>query len=205
MVRENREYRYAPLFTEVRSDSERTYRVEGYASTFDEYELFKDGETSYCERIEQTAFDGCDMSDCVFLLDHTGRVYARTRNGSVGLNTDNHGLHCDIDLSRSSASRAVMEDIECGNYDKMSFAFTVLDDAVEHDKENNKYLRTIKRIGKLYDISAVGHPANGNTTIGVSLRSAFDGFIEAEKLELAKAEEIEKRKARIRILLEVNK
>lgn len=191
MIRDNREYRSMPMLTEKRAEGEeeKTYIVEGYASTFDEYELFRDGDESFCERIEPTAFDECDMSDVVFLIDHNGRVYARTRNGSVEVNADEHGLYSKVDLSRSSSAKAVHEDIECGNYDRMSFAFTVLEDEVNHDTVAKKYLRTIKRIGKLFDISAVSFPANPHTEIGVSARSAFDGFIEAEKLELAKREE----------------
>lgn len=203
-IRENREYRSIPLFRDANNETNE-YMVEGYATTFDEYELFRDGDTIFRERVEPTAFDGCDMSDVVFLLDHAGRVYARTRNGSVALEVDGHGLHCGIDLSRSAAARGVHEDIKCGNYDKMSFAFTVAEDAVYHDKNANTYTRVIKRFAKIFDISAVGFPANSNTAIGVSARSAFDGFIEAERqLELAEQAE-KRRKQKIRILCEVNR
>lgn len=191
MIRDNREYRSMPMLTEKRAegDEEKTYIVEGYASTFDEYELFNDGIDSFCERIEPTAFNECDMSDVVFLIDHAGRVYARTRNGSINVSVDEHGLYNKVDLSRSSSARSVFEDIECGNYDRMSFAFTVTEDAIEHDRDNHKYLRVIKKVGKLFDCSAVSFPANPNTEIGISARSAFDGFIEAEKtLELEKRE-----------------
>lgn len=194
-IRDNREYRNMPMLTEKREDgdAEKTYIVEGYASTFDEYELFNDGTDSFCERIEPTAFDDCDMSDVVFLIDHNGRVYARTRNGSIEISVDEHGLYNKVDLSRSSSAKAVYEDIDCGNYDRMSFAFTVAEDSIEHDRDNHKYLRVIKRVGKLFDCSAVSFPANPNTEIGVSARSAFDGFIEEEKrLELVKAEETRK-------------
>lgn len=188
-MKENREYRSMPMLTRKAEDEGNEYIVEGYASTFDEYELFNDGIDSYCERIEPTAFDECDFSDVVFRIDHDGRVYARTRNGSVELSVDGHGLYNRVDLSRSASAQGVYEDIACGNYDRMSFAFTVKDDAIEHDREAGKYLRVIKRVGKLFDISPVSFPANPNTEIGISARSAFDGFIEAEKeLEKAKAE-----------------
>ena len=190
MIRDNREYRFMPLLKEEREESEEaTYVVEGYASTFDEYELFRDGEDTYCEIIEPDAFHETDMSDVVFLLDHEGRVFARTRNGSVSLSVDGHGLYSKVDLSRSAAAKGVYEDIECGNYDRMSFAFIVAEDEIRHDAAAHKYLRVIKRVGKLFDISAVRFPANPNTEIGVSARSAFDGFIEAERLELAAKEE----------------
>lgn len=200
MVRDNREYRSMPMLKEKREEGkedEPSYMVGGYASTWDEYTLWEDGDEKFCERIDPKAFDECDMSDVVFLLDHTGRVYARTRNGSVTVGPDLRGLACCIDLGRSSSARAVKEDIDCGNYDRMSFAFHVVEDEIIHNREEKKYLRVIKRIGKLFDISAVSFPANPNTEIGKSARSAFDGFIEEEKrLELAKAEELKLAKAK---------
>jgi phage head maturation protease len=41
--------------------------------------------------------------------------------------------------------------------------------------------RTILKIKKVYDVSAVSYPANGATDI--SARSYFDGVIEAERRE----------------------
>ncbi len=193
MIRDNREYRSMPLLEKRAEGEEENYTVEGYASTFDEYLLFTDGVDEFYERIDPHAFDETDMSDVVMLIDHDGRVYARTRNGSVQLGVDSHGLHSKIDLSRSSNARGLFEDITCGNYDRMSFAFTVKDDEISHDKENHIYKRVIKSVGKLFDISAVSFPANPYTAIGKSARSAFDGFIEEEKrLELVKAEEARK-------------
>lgn len=187
MIRDNREYRSMPLLKEETNE----YTVEGYASTFDEYELFDDGQNKFFERIEPHAFDETDMSDVVFLIDHEGRVYARTRNGSITVGADEKGLYNKVDLSRSSSSRALYEDIMCGNYDRMSFAFTVKEDDITRDERG--YHRVIKSIGKLFDISAVSFPANPYTAIGKSARSAFDGFIEEEKrLELVKAEEARK-------------
>ena len=193
MIRENREYRSMPLLEKRADDAaeENKYVVEGYASTFDEYLLFDDGENKFYERLDPHAFDNTDMSDVVFLIDHEGRVYARTRNGSVQLLHDDNGLFSRVDLSRSSSARDVFEDIQCGNYDRMSFCFVVADDDITH--ESDGYHRVIKSVGKLFDISAVSFPANPNTSIGKSARSAFDGFIEEEKrLELAKAEEARK-------------
>lgn len=185
MIRDNREYRSMPLL----ADSEIDYNVEGYASTFDEYLLFTDGEEEFWERIDRNAFDHTDMTDVVCMIDHDGRVYARTRNGSINLSVDDHGLKCRIDLGRSTSARMLKEDIDCGNYDRMSFAFTVKEDEITHDREEKKYYRVIKSVGKLFDISPVSFPANPNTSIGRSARSAFDGFIEAEKaLELEREE-----------------
>ena len=68
----------------------------------------------------------------------------------------------------------------------MSFGFTVDDDAMTY--EDGAYLRRIKSVGKLYDVSAVSIPANGNTVI-VSARKHCDGVIAELETERAKAEE----------------
>ena len=60
----------------------------------------------------------------------------------------------------------------------MSWAFTIADE--EYDKESRT--RIIKRIKKVYDVSAVSIPANADTLINA--RSYFDGVIEEEQQEL---------------------
>ena len=97
-IRNEREYRNLGGF-EIRQETPEADVVVGYASTFDTYELFDDPEFGKVyERIDPKAFDGADMSDVVFLRDHTGRVLARTKNGSVKLSTDTHGLLSETNL-----------------------------------------------------------------------------------------------------------
>jgi len=203
-IRENREYRSMPVM-EIRKDEEEqeSFKVCGYASTFDEYELFKDGDSSFCERIDPKAFESCDTTDCIFQRDHNSTVMARTKNGTIKLTIDEKGLFTETDLSRTAAAREMYEEIKSGMYDQMSFAFTVDEDEVEHDKKGKKYTRVIKRIGKLYDVSAVSVPANPGTDIGVSARSAFDGVLEAEKQELQRAKELELAKAKLKLKLKL--
>lgn len=60
------------------------------------------------------------------------------------------------------------------------------------------HTRTILKIKKVYDVSAVSYPANADTDI--SARSYFDGVIEAEKREtLARKAQILK----IKLMMEV--
>lgn len=201
-MEKTREFRYMPLDGfELRAEDaqEETFNVRGYASTFEEYELFSIDGTSYCERIDPAAFDECDMSDVVFRKDHQGTVYARTSNNALKVSVDKHGLLTDTDLSRTASARAMYEEIRAGMYTQMSFAFVVEDngDEIVRDKDNNKYIRIIKRIEKLYDVSPVSFPANPGTDIYA--RSRFDGVIEAERKEFAeraKALELAKAKAR---------
>ena len=193
-MKDNREYRSMEL--RAIPEGEENYMVEGYASTFDKYLLMSFDDVDYYEQILPTAFDGADLSDVVFRVDHEGRVYARSSAGTVALWTDAHGLGQRTDLSRTAAARELYADIAAGNYPKMSFAFTVGED--EYDKKT--HTRTIKKIAKVYDVSPVSFPANPNTELSVSTRDYFNGVIEAERAERLEAEKREKQKQKIRIL-----
>ena len=194
-IRDNREYRNTGAF-----NASGDYIVEGYASTFEPYEMYEMDGVKYYERIEPTAFDEADMTDVVFLRDHTGRVLARTKNDSIELSIDEHGLHQRTNLGLTEASREMHEDIAVGNYTQMSFSFVVAED--HYDRETRT--RVIDRIAKVYDISAVSFPANPGTDIGISMRDYFNGVIETERAERLEAEkrskEVEKLKLRIRVM-----
>ncbi len=146
------------------------------------------------------------MTDVVFLLDHTGRVYARTKNKTVELSVDDKGLFTRTDLGKTEASRSVYEDIEAGNYDQMSFAFTVAEDRYEEKRaegEKTIVTRIIDRVKKVYDISAVGFPANPTTNIGIATREAFDGAIESFEAERLKEERARQEQARQRAIAKI--
>lgn len=206
MKRNNREYRNVEMF-EVRAEEQNPEKrwVEGYASTFEPYVLFEEDGIQYLEVIDRHAFDDADFSDCCFLKDHEGAVLARTKNKTVLTSTDDHGLKIRADLTKTEAARAMLDEIDAGMYDQMSFAFTVSEDAYDRDTHTRKILK----VKKVYDVSAVGIPANPGTEIGVATRSAFDGFIEMERAERLKEEkrqkdlELRKRKLRLRAKTEV--
>lgn len=193
-MKQDREYRNMEFQIEQREDgTEPSYLVRGYAATFDPYVLLTVDGVDYSERIEPTAFDDADLSDVVFRVDHEGPVYARTSAGTVKLWTDDHGLAQETDLSRTEKARGLHEDIEAGNYPKMSFAFTVAEDS--YDSET--HTRIIHRIAKVYDVSPVSFPANPGTELSVSTRSYFDGVIEAERAERLERERMEMRAAKL--------
>lgn len=181
--------------------------VEGYATTFNQpYELWRDGpDYVFMEQVDRNAFDDTDMSDVIMQYDHEGRVFARTGNGTLELEADDHGLHIRADLGGTEIGRQLYEEIKGGYTDKMSFGFTVDKDErlIQEDNESGTVtvLRTITRIGKLYDVSAVSLPANNATEI--SARSWCDGVIAQLTEERRKAEERERKIKKIKILMEV--
>lgn len=184
-IESGREFRKAAEFT----PSEEEYIVEGYASTFEPYELFREGDQVIYERIDAKAFDDADMSDIKLQFDHEGRVFARQKNDTLKVTVDEKGLKIRADLSKTEGARELYEDIKSGMIDEMSFAFSVAED--DFDRETRT--RNVLAIRKVYDVSAVSFPANPDTAI--SARNYFNGVIEAEEAERLLAEE---RKAQIR-------
>ena len=138
----------------------------------------------YYEQIDAKALDGADMSDVIMQYDHSGKVFARQSNGTLGLEIDQNGLFIFANLSKSRAAQELYEEIRNGLITKMSWAFTVAEDAYNKDT----HTRTILKIKKVYDVSAVSIPANNDTQI--SARSYFDGVIEMEQQEMLRRKKL---------------
>ena len=176
--------------------------VTGYATTFDQpYKLYADGSFEFWEVVDRHAFDNTDMSDVIMQYDHTGRVFARTKNNTLTLRSDEHGLLINADLGGTEIGRELYEEIKGGYTDKMSFGFSVRGDRWDEETLDGvqKSTRTITDIGKLYDVSAVSIPANDSTSI--SVRSIVDGEIDrlkAERLEQERIAALEERRQALR-------
>jgi len=172
--------------------------VRGYATTFDApYLLFAMDDYNINEQVDSRAFDECDMEDVIFQYDHCGRVFARKSNGTLNLTVDDHGLLVEADLGGTEIGRQLYEEIKGGFTTKMSFGFTVGDEEMTRT-QNGDLLRTIRKINKLYDVSAVSLPANDATEI--SARSYCDGVIAARESErIQRARQVK----RIKLLSEV--
>jgi len=191
-----REYRAVVLPLQTQETNKRIdtdYYVEGYATTFDEpYLLYEIDGIKYYEKIDRNALEGADISDVIMQYDHQGKVLARLSNGTLGIEPTEKGLFIYADLSKSQEARELYEEIKNGLVTKMSWSFTVADE--EYDKETRT--RIIKRIKKVYDVSAVSIPANDGTII--SARSFINGVIEKEQQEL-----LERRKRKIKLLIDM--
>lgn len=182
-IENGREYRSMQM--EANTDNDE-YIVEGYATTFNQpYPLYHVDSKLVEEQIDRNAFDKTDMGDTILQYDHEGKVYARISNNTLELKTDEHGLFVRAYLGGTQSGRNLYEEIKGGYTNKMSFGFTVEKDDFTETK--NGYLRTIRSIGKLFDVSAVSLPANDFTEI--SARSHCDGVIAEIEAERLRAEE----------------
>ena len=193
---DKREYRKIDAgLMETRTAEDGAKVVEGYATTFNSpYELWRDREMTVNEQVDRHAFDETDMTDVIMQYDHEGRVFARIANGTLDLEADEHGLRIRANLGGTEIGRQLFEEIQGGYTNKMSFGFTVAGEKKTRSKAEDGHitiLRTITKIGKLYDVSAVSLPANDATEI--SARSTGDGLI-AEAMKEVQAEEERARK-----------
>lgn len=182
------------------TDEPEEYAVEGYAATFDrEYELYRYGDIVFREVIDKNAFAKCDMSDVIMQYDHRGRVFARTKNKTLLLSTDDTGLHVRAELGGTDIGKQLWQEIRGGYTDKMSFGFVVSDDKTDRRLEGGKTVitRRILGVSKLYDVSAVSMPANDSTSI--SVRSFCDGVIAELEAERLAALEIQRRRLALKI------
>lgn len=200
--REYREIHFSQI--EIREADDGKKIVEGYATTFDqEYTLYSSGSYEVRESIDRHAFDETDMKDVIMQYDHEGRVFARKSNGTLQMETDEHGLKILADLGGTEIGRQLYEEIKGGYTTKMSFGFTVSKQERTEEEIEDKIIihRKITGIKKLYDVSAVSLPANDATEI--TSRNLGEGVIAEVKQEKLAREARERQKTKIRMLMEV--
>lgn len=165
------EYRNFNL--ELRGEEESRH-IEGYGSVFNSRSVDLGG---FQEIIAPGAFDGViERSDVKALLDHNPSrgILARSRNGqgSLQLTVDERGLKYSFDAPHTNLGDEVVEGLKRGDYSQSSFAFTVEDESWTKE-EDGTYLRTINKIGGLYDVSIVANPAYTDTSVALRSLDAF--------------------------------
>ena len=179
---------FAPTPETKRIDS--NYYVEGYAARYEPYVLYELEDGPIYERFERGCFDGCDMSDIIFQLNHQGTVMARQSNGSLIVEPNENGLFTAADLGRTEAARNLYEEISTGMITKMSWGFILGE--YHFDQASRTIVHT--KVKKIFDVSAVSIPANNNTEINA--RSWVDGVID---LAARSEAELDERRRRLRL------
>ena len=172
---------------EVRAAGDDALVVEGYASNFNvEYDLgyFK-------ESVARGAFDDVMQDDVRFLLNHTGAPLARTTNGTLELSVDDQGLKYRAALADTQDGRDLYKLIKRGDITQSSFAFTIENDTWSEDRST----RTITKVGKLLDTSAVTYPASPTASVYARNMAAAAQEVEELKDEQVAVEPVEEQRA----------
>lgn len=175
----DRERRTIDGVAELREQQDGRRTVVGYAARFNqESELLWD----FREVIEPGAFDGVLDDDVRALFNHDPNlVLGRTKAGTLRLSVDERGLRYEIDLPDTQVARDLVESLRRGDVSQSSFSFTVDADGDEWEQRpDGTYLRRIKRIKRLYDVSPVTYPAYSTTEATVR---SLDGHRNTERKE----------------------
>ena len=158
---------------EVRATTPESQQVEGYALVFN-------SESNDLGGFKEII----DNSDVLCLLNHNEDkgVLARCNkgNGSLKLTVDERGLKYTFEAPNTALGDELLEGLRRGDISTSSFAFTVGSDNWEK-RQDGTYLRTIKKIKQLYDVSPVYHAAYDATSVNTR---GLDSLKEQEKKEI---------------------
>lgn len=164
------------------------------------------------EIIDDGALDGADLRDVRFLVNHNTDMIplARSRNNNENSTMqmevvpgEGMNIRVDLDVENNSEAKSLYSAVSRGDLSGMSFMFITDGDKWE-DIDSDHPTRHVTNIANVLEVSAVTFPAYGETSIQAR---GLSGALESakESLESARTEkrEIERRKQKIRILMEV--
>ena len=166
----------------------------------------------YDEIIADGALDGTDLRDVRFLINHNTDMIplARSRNNNANstmqlqvIPSAGMAIRVDLDTDNNTDARSLYSAVNRGDISGMSFMFVVAEDKWD-DIDTEHPTRTILKFAKVFEVSAVTFPAYEATSI--QARGLADALDSAKaSLDSVKAErrEIERKKQKIRILMEV--
>ena len=161
-----KELRLATENLAVRADEQDQAKmiIEGYPIVFDQEAYIDCGFDGWYEKVDRNAFANADMSDVALKYNHNDNklILARTRNGSLTLTIDDHGVFMHAELIDTTEATDVYKMVRSGLLTEGSFAFTVTDD--KEEMVNGQLHRTITGIGKLFDVAICPNGAYGDLT-----------------------------------------
>jgi HK97 family phage prohead protease len=150
---------------EVRATPDGGAILEGYATVYDyAYSIGDVDRGGFMETIVKgSAAKSAAEADVRLLINHEGIPLARTRSGTMTLESDDIGLRVTAELDpMNPLSASLRSAMERGDMDQMSFAFRVLRDEWNSDYSERKIYEL-----KLFDVSMVTYPANPATVAKV--------------------------------------
>ena len=165
----------------------------------------------YDEIIDRGALDTTDLKDVRFLVNHNTDMIplARSRNNNenstmqLKVDEDGMGIRVDLDTENNSDARSLYSAVSRGDITGMSFMFTVDKDSWD-DVDTEHPTRHVRSIRQVFEVSAVTFPAYSQTSIQTrGLADALDSAKASLESEKARLAEIERKKQKIRILMEM--
>lgn len=161
------------------------------------------------EVIERGALDKANLKDVRFLVNHDTSMIplARSRNNNenstmqLEVDKDGMSIRVNLDTENNTEARNLYSAIKRGDITGMSFMFTI-DDEEWEDLESDHPIRHIRKIGIVFEVSAVTFPAYESTEISARDREALESaksVLESAKRSLESDKEtLELEKAKLR-------
>lgn len=169
--------------TRIEADKE-ARTITGYAAIYN-----SDSEDlgGFIERMAPGSFDGRLQDDVRVLFNHDNNlVLGRTISGTATLEVDEKGLRYTCQLPDTTYAKDLIELMERGDVTQSSFAFTIEDESWE-ERADGMLIRTVKKVGQLYDVSPVTYPAYTEATSG--LRTSAPVEVEQREVEVEEQKE----------------
>ena len=152
-------------------------RVSGVAAVFNSpSQVLFEGNRRFIEIILPGAIDEAliQRSDVKALVDHNReRLLARSNKGrgTLSLRITSTGLLYEFNSPNTADGDFAVEMVRRGDVDGSSFAFSVAEGGDVWEKRSDGiYLRKIKKISGLYDVTITASPAYPETSVGVRNR-----------------------------------
>lgn len=187
------------LCKEVRVDTQSGKpSIRGYAAVFNQLSEDLGG---FREQLATGAFtDAVGKSDVRALINHDPNlVLGRNKAGTLAMREDVTGLYVEITPPDTQAARDLVQLMTRGDVNQMSFAFTVAKEDQTWTREGTgPWLRTIKKVSRLFDVSVVTYPAYAQTSAAV--RALQEKTESEQAMADAQAAEERQRQARSRDL-----
>ena len=166
----------------------------------------------YDEIIKDGALDGADLRDVRFLVNHNTDMIplARSRNNNSNstmqlsvVSGEGMDIRVDLDTENNAEASSLYSAVSRGDISGMSFMFRVDADSWE-ELESEHPTRTIEKISKVYEVSAVTFPAYEATSIQArGLSEALESAKASLESERAEKRARERKIAQIKLLSEV--
>jgi uncharacterized protein len=144
-------------------------KISGLAARFNSRsENLGRSENPFHEIISPGAFDGVLNDDVIACFNHDETlILARSKNGSGSLKlwVDEIGLHYEFEAPNTTVGNDLLESVKRSDIAASSFAFTVPEGGDTYTQEAGGTLRTITKVGRLFDVSPVSRPAYAATSV----------------------------------------
>jgi len=177
---------------ETRDDKQ---MVEGIAAVFNRLSEDLGG---FREKIDPGAFDDVMNNDVRALINHEPNlVLGRTTAGTLELFVTPEGLGYRYSDPDTSYSRDLQKSLKRGDVNQSSFAFSIPDGGDVWEKDGDAWIRTIKKVSRLYDVSPVTYPAYPDTKVAARSLEAREKDIENEQTEAQRKLEAQKELVRL--------